>query len=403
MQDMMQGFSTAASPAAVPSTSSPSKVVRFCDIVISWVTLVLVVLLPLFFLPWTIEVAELNKQLLLVVGTAIVGIAWLGKMLAERKFEYRRSVVNVIVVLYLAVYAASAWLSQSKYMSLVGDFGQEKAGLLSVVSYVALYFVIINNVRGTKMLGRLLNGLVLGGFLAAAFALLQGLGVHVLPFEFAKTTSFNTVGTVASLGVYLAFVVTLAGGLMLAGHSGADAGKKKMLVMATKALTVLTAAVSLFLIAVIDFWPVTVCLLVSSVILIAFSFVHAKSVKNIGGVLLPISAFIIAILLLAFRFPVSLGYPAEVMPSMKASADIAMKTLRESPFFGSGPGTFILDSAKFRDSEVNATQFWNIRFDRGATKFLTSLATTGLLGTLSWLMVAIFLLVSAGRKLFRAD
>lgn len=403
MNDMMsQSFGASAASEAAPSTS---KVVRFCDAVITWTILALAVLVPLFFLPWTIEVAELNKQLLVVVGAAVAGMAWLGKMLAERKFEYRRSVVNVIVVLHLAVYAVSAWLSDSQYMSLVGDFGQEKAGLLSVVSYVALYFVVINNIRTMKALGRVLHGLVLGGFFAALFALLQGLGVFILPFDFAKTTSFNTVGTVASLGVYLAFIVTFAGGLLLAGHGApADAGKKKaVLALAMKVAVVLTAVISLFLIAAIDFWPVTVTLLLSSAILIAFAFVHAKSVKNIGGVLLPIAALVVSVLLLGFRFPVSLGYPAEVMPSMKASADIAMKSLRENPYFGSGPGTFIFDYAKHRAAEVNATPFWNIRFDRGATRFLTSLATTGLLGTLSWLMVAAFLLVSAARKLVKTD
>src|SRR5688572_9792948 len=120
MNDMMsQSF---AAPSASETAPSTSKVVRFCDAVIAWTLLALAVLVPLFFLPWTIEVAELNKQLLIVVGAAVAGMAWLGKMLAERKFEYRRSVVNVIVVLHLAVYAVSAWLSDSQYMSLVGDF-----------------------------------------------------------------------------------------------------------------------------------------------------------------------------------------------------------------------------------------------------------------------------------------
>src|SRR5688500_17665617 len=199
MQDM--SYSMASAPAAEPA-ARPSKVVRFCDAVIAWTILATAVLLPLFFLPWTIEVSELNKQLLLVVAAAVAGIAWLGKMLAERKFEYRRSVVNVIVVLFLAVYALSAWFSQSKYMSLVGDFGQEMSGLLSVVSYVTFYFVIVNNIRTPKQVRNLLNGMVLGGFVAALYALLQGLGLFILPFEFAKTTSFNTVGTVAALSSY---------------------------------------------------------------------------------------------------------------------------------------------------------------------------------------------------------
>jgi len=91
------------------------------------------------------------------------------------------------------------------------------------------------------------------------------------------------------------------------------------------------------------------------------------------------------------------------MPSMKASGGIATQTLREHAFLGSGPGTYIYDYAKHRSAEVNQTAFWNIRFDRASTNFLTRVATIGLLGTLSWLLVSLFVLVSAGKKLLKSD
>ncbi len=394
-------------PSASPSESSSAatqpvpKVVRICEAIIRWTLRVLAALVPLFFLPWSIEVLELNKQMLIVIGAVVAGLAWLGKMLAERKFEYRRSVVNLIVALYLAVYAISALISQSRYMSLVGDFGQEKSGLVTVSAMVLLYFVVINNIRTVKDLNRLFGSIMLGGLLAGLFALLQGLGWFILPFEFAKAASFNTVGTVASLCIYLSFTVILASGMLLSGHNQPAANKRTRL--AFNIGLVVASVVALFLVAAIDYWPVTVSLLVASALLIAFAFVHAKSVKSISGVLLPISALVVTLLLLLFRFPVSLKFPAEVMPSMKATADIAMKTLREKPFFGSGPGTFIFDYSKFHAPEVNTSMFWNVRFDRGAARFMTLLATNGLLGALSWLLVAVFLLVSAGRKLFKAD
>jgi tetratricopeptide (TPR) repeat protein len=63
----------------------------------------------------------------------------------------------------------------------------------------------------------------------------------------------------------------------------------------------------------------------------------------------------------------------------------------------------VFDYAKYRAPEVNASQFWNIRFDRGASRALTSLATTGIVGTLAWALVAFYLAWSAGRRLLRAD
>lgn len=386
---------------SAPASSGSPATARVCNAIIKWTLLALVVLMPLFFLPWTIEVLELNKQLLLLFGAGIAGLAWLGKMLAERKFEYRRSVVNLFVVLYLIVYAASAWMSKSSYMSLIGDFGQEMSGFVTVLAMAILYFVTVNNVRTKSALRFLLSGMVMSGFLVALYGLLQGLGIYVLPFAFAKSASFNTVGTVASLGLYLSFVVTLIGGLLLMGHKQTESGRRKIFIC--NAFMVATAVLALLLIAVIDFMPINVSLLVASLVLIGFSFVHAKSMKGISGVLLPITALIVSLMLLVANFPLSFGYPAEVMPSMKASMDITSKTLQESPLLGSGPGTFILDYAKYRSPDVNLTAFWNIRFDRASSHFLTSLATTGFLGAFAWLAMVLFLLYSAVRQLLRAD
>lgn len=389
----------------VVGAPKPPFIIRFCDAVIRWTILVLAGLVPVFFLPWTIEVIELNKQLLLVVGAAIAGMAWIGKMLAERKFEYRRSVVNIIVLLFVTVYAISAAMSQSQYMSLVGDFGQEKAGLVTVGALAILYFVIINNIRTVKALNRLLTVIVIGGFIAGLYAVLQGFGLFILPFAFAKAASFNSVGTISSLCFYLVFVLALASGQLISGHNrpAETAPKRKALKIANTVLLALTGVITLWLVAAVDYWPVTTCLIVASALLVAFAFVHAKSIKGIAGILMPIAAIVVGLLLLMFRFPVGLQFPTEVMPSMKASMDIVVQTLRERPFFGSGPGTFIMDYAKFHAPEVNQTYFWNIRFDRGASRILTMTATNGLLGTLSWVMLGLFLVGSAARKLFRSD
>jgi len=385
----------------ISQPGAPRFVVRFCDAVIKWALLGLTFLVPLFFLPWTTETSEINKQLLLFVGVAVAALAWLGKMLAERRFEYRRTIVNVIVLLFLAVYGASAWASQSVYMSLAGDFGQEQSGFFTVLALAILYFVAVNNIRAEKSIKWMLGAMVLSGFAVGLFGLLQGLGLFIMPYGFAKSASFNTIGTAASLGIYMAFIVALISGALLYGHG--QKGKASRLDIAIKVFMVATAVLALYLVAVLDYWPITVCLLVSSALVIAYAFLHAKSLSGLGGIMLPIAAVIVSLMLLLVRFPLTLGYPAEVMPSMKASVGITMKTLGEHPFFGSGPGTFIFDYAKHRPSEINSTAFWNIRFDRASTSFMTMLATIGLLGALTWLMVPLILLGSAMRKLLRSD
>src|SRR5688572_29143863 len=115
MPDMMQP----ASKVSMPQMNN-NKIVQLCDKIIQWTLLTVTFLVPLFFLPWTIEVAELNKQLIIVVGAAVAGLAWFGKMLAQRQFEYRRSIVSMMVLLFTAVYTVSAIFSTGRYMSVVG-------------------------------------------------------------------------------------------------------------------------------------------------------------------------------------------------------------------------------------------------------------------------------------------
>ncbi|MBU0625096.1 tetratricopeptide repeat protein [Patescibacteria group bacterium] len=391
-------------PQTVSTTSlivKPRLAVRFCTAIIRWTLLLLTFLIPLFFLPWTTEVTELSKQLLLFVGATVAGLTWLGKMLAERKFEYRRTIVNAMVILFVVVYAISTWLSDSSYLSLVGDYGQENFGFFTVLSFVILYFVAVNNITSERILKMMIGVILLSGFTAGLFGLLQGLNIHLLPFAFSATPSFNTIGTAASLGLFLAFIVMLCGGVLLAEHGQSWSRTKKGAVV--KIFIVITALLSLSVIAALDYLPITISLLVTSALMIAYSFVHAQTVKRLSGIVLPVVALIISFMLLFFEFPLALNYPAEVMPSLKATVDITTQTLREHALFGSGPGTFIFDYAKYHSPEVNTTAFWNIRFDRGSIHFLTLLATIGLLGALSWLVIPLFLFFSAGRKLFQSN
>ena len=387
------------SPLFSEETEDATPLSRVLGAATRILTLVLVFLLPLFFLPWTLDVAEFNKQLLLLTVASLAGLAWLGKMLLERRFEYRRSFLNVFVLLILVSSLLSTLFSESRYVSLVGDAGQEMEGFITLLGLVIMYFVAANTFRGVQALKQLLFATVGGGFFVALFAVLQGLHVYVFPFVFAQTSSFNAIGTPAALGVYLACIVTLCGGLLMLEHSEQNDIKG----IAKKVALAATAALSLFVVAVIDFNPVTVSLLCGSAVLLVCAFVHANSTKGVTKVLLPIIALAISVLLFFFRVPAILESVAEVMPSMKTSVGIVQETLREHPFLGSGPGTFIFDYAKFHPVSVNQSDFWSVRFDRAASHFLTSFATTGFFGALVWILFALSLFFVVAKKVLRSE
>lgn len=86
------------------------------------------------------------------------------------------------------------------------------------------------------------------------------------------------------------------------------------------------------------------------------------------------------------------------MLSQKASFDIAFQSVTENGknlFLGSGLGTFALDFSKHKPGELNETNQWQVRFDRAGSHIAQLLATTGILGLLSYLLVIFWFLVAS--------
>jgi tetratricopeptide (TPR) repeat protein len=377
---MMGGANGGQSSSAAQGTGLS----RLAGSIARWSMYLAVLLVPLFYLPFTSEGLEFNKQALLIVLTVTSTLAWLGKMLVERKAELRRSVVNLFVGIYLVVYALSTWMSTNRYMSIVGDNGQEKSGLVTVVCFALMFFVATNLLRGAKDVKKVLSFLILGGFLAIVHAYLQAFGLRALPGTAAQSNAFNLIGASNGLGVYAAVMLVLIMGKLLAPQDG------KML-MVRRVLAGITGALALFYIATLAFWGLWAVLIAASATLVAYGMIKTDKVKNVTMLALPMAVVVIAVVFLFVRFPISLGTPIEVMPSIRASWDIAREALANSPLWGSGPGTFQYDYAQFRSKDLNATAFWSVGFDRSASRLLTLLATTGILGFATLMVWVIYL------------
>lgn len=92
----------------------------------------------------------------------------------------------------------------------------------------------------------------------------------------------------------------------------------------------------------------------------------------------------------------------DARPSWQSTFQVGSHTYASSPLFGSGPGSFKNEWAKFRDRAVNDTVFWNIDFAAGIGSIPTSFITTGVLGALAWIVfLGSFLLIGMRTLLFK--
>src|SRR3989339_1445909 len=101
-------------------------------------------LLPLFFLPWTLEPLEVGKQTLLFLIIAVSLIILLISFFKKNTLVFKKNFVSQILVLFLALLAVSAALSGSHFLSWIGFSKQEYTSFASLL-FLALFFWFISS------------------------------------------------------------------------------------------------------------------------------------------------------------------------------------------------------------------------------------------------------------------
>lgn len=364
---------------------------KFLGSVIDYSVLVLAALMPIWFLPVTLDAVELSKQTLLIALTSLAVLAWIGKMLVDRECIFRKSWMHLIVLFFLAGYLVTSFFSSDRYLSFVGNIGQMQWAFASIASFVLLYFVIVNRISGVAGVHRILRWFVAGSLAAGIFGLAQMLGVHLLGSAgMVGAKTFNSIGTINTLGVFLTIPMTLALSCLLLCSGGTCAccqNKKSVVGLIWTIVMYEMIAVGCVVAILVDFWAVWILLIVGAVLPVGIYALRTKALPKIPVLSIAGGIVIISALLFFFRSPIDLGLPGEVAPSPMHSWSIARQTLTEHPLFGSGPGTWMYDYAKYRSAGTNVSAFWMTRFERGITSFLTIVAMLGVIGTALWLML----------------
>lgn len=399
--------SGARARASAPRRSSRLRgAVGLYQAVTHWSLYVLFLLVPLFFLPWNIDILEVNKQTLLVIITCVAVLAWLGGMITGKRFVFHKGWLNLMPFVLLVSVLISTVFSLGGFISWVGEATQEYMSFLSTAAFVVIFYLVANTAGEAKVLKNIFFSFLIGAGLTILIGTLSMLGVQIIPFSFAATTSFNTVGTLNSLGIFAIFATIFGNGMWLVARGGNDdilfPGWRGVL---SKVIIGLISLMSIVILAGLDYWVLWVVLLFGLLILFAFSLLRAQEFPDTQRFIIPMALFVVALLLMFLATPLRLNVPAEVTPSLGASWSIATQTLSDtSALFGSGPGTFIYDYAKYHSVEVNQSDFWDVRFDRSSSHVLTMMASLGVLGLLLWvLFVAILGYQILGRLLKEKD
>lgn len=358
------------------------------------VSLYLVLLLiPLWFLPLTQDALVYQKQALLVVLVFLAVLSWFGRAVQQGEVAFRVTWLYLPIALVVLAVGVSTMFSVWKYGSFWGFPLNVADSFLTIVFFALLSAVLMNSVERVSQLAKPLFLLLVSGAVAGLFALLQAYGVFLVPFAFAKVATFNTVGAINSVAVLSAVLLPLA--LVLA--AGAQSVKKWVLWG--------TVAAFFAVLALVNFFDAWVTLAVGLLILLAFGMWNLKKQSQSGWVSLPMAFLIVALFFGIFKFslPGSPQLPVEVSPSLQGEWAIAKEVLKENAVTGSGPGTFVFDYAKHRPQSLNQTIFWGTRFSSGASEILGWLSQKGVLGFASFILLIAVSLFLGVKKLVRSS
>ncbi|MFC1788035.1 tetratricopeptide repeat protein, partial [Patescibacteria group bacterium] len=229
-------------------------------------------------------------------------------------------------------------------------------------------------------------------------------GVSLFSFSFAQSTVFNTIGTINALAIYLCIMVIFSICLWVIGGKGNSFMYKGIIGVLEQILIFVNLILALAILIIIDYWVLWLVLLAGLFFVFVLIFIRPKEFNSPAKFALPSVVAIIGLLFM-FWLPsfFSLKAPIEVTPNNSESWSIAKQTLSKvSYLIGSGGGTYQFDYGQFHSKEINSTNFWQVRFDRGSSFFLTLLPTVGLLGTLAWLGLLIGVGVIVIRRLIRS-
>jgi tetratricopeptide (TPR) repeat protein len=350
----------------------------------------LAALMPLWFLPITLDVIELNKQTLLAI-VALVGIAaWVTKALIEREFSIARSWLHLVVLFFLIGYGVTSWFSLDRYISFVGNVGQMQWSFLTIASFIAFYFLVANRLKSAQGVQGVIGWFIGGSLLAGIYGILQVFGIYIFGSgNVASSSAFNTVGTVNALATFLAIPTVMAGALSLAECAGRTCFfcRSSKCSVAWKVIFYAMVVVGLAYAVMIDFWVVWAELIFGTVLFAGLTFLRSRKLPPLIRLIAPAAILLVSIIMLFAPSPVASRVPSEVAPSVRHSWLIAQQTLRDRSIFGSGPGTWLFDYAKYRSVAVNVSQFWQLRFERGFSAILTMIAMIGIVGTTLWVML----------------
>lgn len=383
---------------------------RVFDMLISISLFALFFGVPLFFTGFTFQGIVFEKQMYFYFWLLVGIVSWASKGVITGEMHIRRTPIDIFILLFLATYTLSTFLSVDRWHSFWGFFGDPSRGLISVLALTLAYYLLMSHFTMQRFYS-MFSGFLASGFLVVLWSFLALTKIKFLPASLEQYAPLSLIGTVSTLGIFLTLLVPLfITALYLVWNQKFMRPAIKYTVLSLIGIG-LSGALYLML-ALYPFLLDTKDSLAWMVPLggIAFFLVYilaqiVRPPEQLTWVPMLVFVAVLAFLMIGVNSLVRATLPVEVSPNQRLSLQVAEGSLKEHFFLGVGPANYGYAFSMFRPEEYNQGPLYSLRFYQGTGIFFESLSTIGLIGTallfviwLSFLSVGLYLLSSEKEK-----
>lgn len=139
----------------------------------------LVLTVPFFFTWVNEELFEFNKMLLVYGFTIVIALVWIWRMILQKKVLFERTYLDWPIWAFLISQVISTIFSIHPHTSFFGYYTRFNGGLLSTFSYITLYYALTSNLNKKQI-----KGLLFSIFLGAL-----GVTLYAIPEHFGHSPS----------------------------------------------------------------------------------------------------------------------------------------------------------------------------------------------------------------------
>lgn len=363
----------------IPEPSDPEKAKKYFA-VSRWVLYVSVFLIPLLFLPWTSEPIELNKQLLLISAAGIGMISWLLGVVSSGYLPLRTSPLDKAIIPILIAFLTGSIFSVARTNGLFGYDINLSNSLASIVALTAFYFLIVNNLEDRGKTLKTIIGLSLVASLL--YGLMQIFGIYVFKFSFSQFRSFNSVGSLNSLGLLAAVSLPffIRSNLNLGGFKLTYFNK-------------IGVILAFSLLVILNWWTLWMVAIVGMTAIVVFENLRGEGLK-IKKLILPIIIVVIGVFLMIIDLDIRFiknNLPIEVGLSFNLSKDIVKSVINENLTFGYGAENFFIAFDKYGASQLAGTSLSGARFFNASGEIPTLIIQGGLIMIVALMIMLYYL------------